>query len=626
MMDLLSVFFRNSLFASVMILAVLAVRPLLRKAPRNICCLLWLLVALRLLLPFQLESPLSLQPDVFEEPSQITVIVETESPAEDILPIDPPVIDVPQHLPSEAPVDPAPQFQWETVLPVLWICGALSLLIYSAVSYFILKHRVWDAVMASDGAWESDRIEGAFLLGYFLPKIYLPIGLHQQDREFIIAHERSHQSRGDHWWKLLGMLCLSIHWYNPLVWLSYALLCRDIETACDERVISTMELEQRRAYSFALLNCGKRLSGFLVYPVAFGEISLKQRIKSVLSYRKPGIWVTLGALVLAAVIVVCFMTTPDNPEPVTIQKPPVTDVQPDEPDDPTEAPTLPTTEPTQVTTLPTEPATEPTEPTTPATEPVTTKPEVIPTQPKPTEPKPAEPSVTLPRPTEPTVPPVTRPQPTEPSVPPVTVPQPPKPTDPPVIVPTEPTVTKPVPETIGGSCGDYAVWEYNDDTRQLKISGHGALDPGSKPGWNAYSNRITSVVIGEGITSICTNAFAGCESLRSVRLPYGLQTIDNYAFAWTDLRQVTIPGTVTKINCRAFCGCDALTRITFTGNPPKINNDAFSSVTASAYYPEQNGLWRFALSSYGGDLAWELCCSNHSYINGVCERCGLAKS
>ena len=616
MLDLFSVFFRNSFFASVMILAVLAVRPFLRKAPRNICCLLWLLVALRLLLPFQLESPLSLQPDLFEEPEQITVIIETDPLSEDALPFEPPVIDIPQQLPPETPVASAPRFQWKTVLPVLWICGTLSLLIYSAVSYGVLKRRVWDAVLASDGAWESDRIEGAFLLGYFFPKIYIPVGLQPQDRAFILAHERSHLHRGDHWWKLLGMLCLSIHWYNPLVWLSYALLCRDIETACDERVIRTMELEQRKAYSFALLNCGKRMSGFLAYPVAFGEISLKQRIKNVLSYRKPGIWVTLVAVICAAVIVVCFMTGPDKPEPDTIRELPVTDVQPET--------TQPATEPTPLTTSPTEPVTEPTapttEPTTPVTEPVTTKPEAVPTQPKPTEPRPA-----LPRPTEPTVPPVTVPQPTEPTVPPVTVPQPTEPSIPSVTVPTEPPVTKPAQETIGGSCGDHAVWEYNDDTRQLKISGRGALDTGSQPGWHAYRDRITSVVIDEGITSICSNAFASCESLRSVRLPYGLQTIGNYAFAWTALRQVTIPGTVTQINCRAFCGCNALNRITFTGNPPKIHYDAFASVTTTAYFPEQNGQWRFALSDYGGDLTWELCCTNHSYINGICERCGLTK-
>ena len=261
MAELFFTYLRVSFFAGIMILAVLLVRPFLRKAPRNITCILWLLVAIRLLLPFQLESPLSLQPQLSGS-AVVTDWVEN-FPATDYEPITDLSPSVPSDpIPPEAPLTET-GIEPEAVMTVLWGCGMLAVLLYVCISYGVLRYRVRDAVKCPEGVWESDRIGGAFLLGYCKPKIYIPTELNMKDRRFILAHEQSHLKRGDHWWKLLGMLCLSIHWYNPLVWLSYALLCRDIEVACDERVIRDLELEERKSYSFALLNCGKRLSGFL---------------------------------------------------------------------------------------------------------------------------------------------------------------------------------------------------------------------------------------------------------------------------------------------------------------------------------------------------------------------------
>ena len=312
MAELLFAYLRISFSASIMILAVLLVRPLLRKAPRNITCLLWLLVALRLLIPFELESPISLQPRPVTEPVNITELVPLpvtptpelthEAQPDSVPQVQQPVID--------AQPDTSLNIEPETVITILWASGSLGLLIYAAISLAVLHHRVRDAVHCPDGAWESDRIADAFLLGYWKPRIYLPSVLPHRDRELIVAHERSHQSRGDQWWKLLGLVCLSVHWFNPLVWLGFWLMCRALEAACDEKLIQNLNLEQRKDYSMALLNSGKRMSGFLSYPVSFGEVNLKHRIKNVLSYRKPGLWVTLGAITLAAVIAVCFMTDP----------------------------------------------------------------------------------------------------------------------------------------------------------------------------------------------------------------------------------------------------------------------------------------------------------------------------
>lgn len=298
-------YLRTSFFGSVMILAVLLLRPLLRKAPRNICCILWLLVAVRLLLPFQLESQLSLQPRPMTDAVSITEVAPEPSPVTDVQP--PVTVDQPE-------ADGQPPLSRngipKAVLAVIWTAGGLGMIIYAAVSLAKLRKRVWDAIRCPDGVWESDRIADAFLLGYWKPRIYLPIRLNQRDRELIIRHERAHQSRKDQWWKLLGLVCLSIHWFNPLVWLGYVLMCRDIETACDEKVIEDLTLSQRKEYSLALLNRGKRLSGLLSYSVAFGEVNLKHRIQGVLNYRKPGLWVTCGAVTVAVTIAVCFMTNP----------------------------------------------------------------------------------------------------------------------------------------------------------------------------------------------------------------------------------------------------------------------------------------------------------------------------
>ena len=374
MADLLFTYLRIGLMGSVMILAVLLLRPLLCKAPRNISCVLWVLVILRLLLPFQLESPLSLQPQQLTETTTVTQWAETV-PAPDVQPVQ-----------LEDPVIQS-KIQPETLAAIVWSCGILAIGLYVSISYCLLQYRVRDAVRSSDGTWESDRIGGAFLLGYLKPRTCLPTGLSNQDRQFILAHENAHRQRGDHWWKLLGVLALSIHWYNPLVWLAYVLLCRDIEVACDQRVIRTMALEERKSYSFALLNSGKRLSGFLAYPVAFGEISLKSRIKNVLNYRKPSLCITAIALVITATVAICFMTTPEAT---------ATYFEPEQP--------LPVVEIKEI--IPTEPVTEPepapeldivistdlvTEPETPiSVEPI---PEIPPEPTVPTKPKtpPAEP-------------------------------------------------------------------------------------------------------------------------------------------------------------------------------------------------------------------------------------------
>lgn len=262
----------TSFHGSIVILAVLLLRLALRKAPKKYICMLWVLAGLRLLLllPIPLESGFSLQPP------RIAI-----------------------SLPAGT----------EKVLAFVWAAMAGAIGIASVVSYFHLRRQVREAVKVP-GGWESDRIETAFVLGFVKPEIYIPAGISGQARQQILAHERTHLDKGDHWIKMLGFLALAVHWFNPLVWVSYVLLCKDIEMACDERVVRFMDLGERKAYSTALLQCSTRRPHYAACPVAFGEVSVKYRIKSILNYRKPSFWICLLAMAAFVFVAVCLLTSP----------------------------------------------------------------------------------------------------------------------------------------------------------------------------------------------------------------------------------------------------------------------------------------------------------------------------
>ena len=292
---------------SVIVLAVLALRLVLRRAPRRTVCLLWMLAVLRLLVPFKIESDWSLQPEqeVFAPP---VVQEEYFDSGTAQTPMIPEYLENAVEYPLDQPTVPE-KVTVSDILPWLWILGAGLLTVHGAVSYIRLKGRVRDAVVLEEGVWLCPGLDTAFVLGFFRPQIYLPV-LDAQERELVLRHERCHIRRLDHWWKLAAYAAVSIHWFNPLAWVTYVLLCRDMELACDQDTVRGMDNAQRRAYSAALLNCAARRSGIAACPVAFGEISVKERIKMVLHYRKPGFWVTLVALIAAVAVGVCLLTSP----------------------------------------------------------------------------------------------------------------------------------------------------------------------------------------------------------------------------------------------------------------------------------------------------------------------------
>lgn len=313
-----------SFHGSVVIVAVLILRLVLRNAPKKYLCYLWLLAGIRLLMPFEIQSDLSLQPQ-----SRPEAVIRWETPAV-VEPQTTPVIfqDIEDSTWEDAqlPVTEQPSAEAVTsqegqpsvsgktinlsaLMPYLWAGVAVIFLSYSVYSYLSLRRRVRDAVKIP-GGWESKGIETAFILGFIKPRIYIPVGMKPQTRRYILDHERTHLDKGDHWIKMIGFLALALHWFNPLVWVAYILLCRDIEMACDERVVQFMELPERKAYSEALLDCSSGRPHYAGSPVAFGEINVKNRILAVLNYRKSSFWVGLLSVVAIVFVTVCLVTSP----------------------------------------------------------------------------------------------------------------------------------------------------------------------------------------------------------------------------------------------------------------------------------------------------------------------------
>lgn len=337
-----------SIAGSWMILAVLLLRLILKRAPKATVCALWLLVGLRLLLPFSVESALSLIPsrqtvsaDIVEPGALPPVRVSggQTSPTEDggyALPSQVELIDsglpaldralnpvINESLAPEIGASVDPLQVLTAVSGWVWLLGCMGILGYGALSFLRLKLRLRESVLAETGVREGAMVDTPFVLGIFRPVIYLPLGLSERDREMVLSHERAHLKRRDNWVKPLAFILLALHWFNPLVWLAYVLLCRDIESACDERVLRDMGREERRAYSAALLNCSVRPRMISACPLAFGELSVKGRIKSVLNYKKPGFWISLAALAACALVAVCFLTDPvtedESPEPLAAE-------------------------------------------------------------------------------------------------------------------------------------------------------------------------------------------------------------------------------------------------------------------------------------------------------------------
>ena len=299
-----------SISASWLVLAVLLLRLVLKKAPKWIRVLLWGLVAVRLLCPASFETAFSLIPSVQTISPDIMLDVTPEITS-GISSLDTALNPIFSEAFAPDPWASANPLQiWIPVLTVVWLVGLLTMVLYTAVSYWRLSAKVATAVRLEANVFESEFAESPFVLGMFRPKIYLPYSLGDENRAAVIAHEKAHIARKDHWWKPLGFLVLAIHWFNPILWLSYILLCRDIELACDEKVVRTLSSQEKADYTQALVSCSVSHFRVAACPLAFGEVGVKTRVKAVLHYKKPAFWLLVAAVILCLAVAVCFLTDP----------------------------------------------------------------------------------------------------------------------------------------------------------------------------------------------------------------------------------------------------------------------------------------------------------------------------
>ena len=300
-----------SISASWLVLAVLVLRLVSKRSPKWMNVLLWGIVALRLMLPFSIESALSLIPSA-----------ETVSPA--VVQFDPAptitsgvsVIDnavnpaLSEHFAAAPTMSVNPLYVWTYLAGWVWLIGLGAMLLYALVSYLRLRRRVSVSLCVRENIYLCDAISSPFILGVVKPHIYLPSGLDEVQRQNVLSHEQAHLARRDHWWKPLGFALLAVYWFNPVLWLAYALLCRDIELACDERVIRTMDESAVKTYSTVLLACSMPRKAVITCPLAFGEVGVKERVKNALRYKKPAFWVVAASVAVCVVVAVCFLTNP----------------------------------------------------------------------------------------------------------------------------------------------------------------------------------------------------------------------------------------------------------------------------------------------------------------------------
>jgi len=320
MTDLFHTVFNMSITASILVLAVMILRLLLKNAPRRICVFLWCIVAIRLILPFTPESPLSLIPRTEWVPQSFSV-TEAVTPVDPIqpdtvpdsaqtAPVNPSILVVPQQ-PSEPVIEISREnISVPQLLSFVWCTGMALMLLYMLLSTLRIHHRIRHAQHLRNNIFLCSNIDVPFVFGIVHPRIFLPTDIDEHTAPHIISHEQTHIRCGDHLWKVLGFLLLTVHWFNPLIWISFLLFCRDIELACDERVIRVMDPAARADYSQVLLDCSTKNSRIGICPLAFGEIGVKTRIKSVLNYQKPSFWIVGLSIIVCVAVTVCLLTNP----------------------------------------------------------------------------------------------------------------------------------------------------------------------------------------------------------------------------------------------------------------------------------------------------------------------------
>lgn len=300
-----------SISASWLVLAVLVLRLVSKRSPKWMNVLLWGMVALRLMLPFSIESALSLIPSAETLSPEVVRFDPAPTITSGVSVIDNAVNpSLSEHFAAVPTASVNPLYVWTEIAGWVWLIGLGAMLLYALASYLRLRRRVSVSLPIQDNIYLCDAISSPFILGVVKPHIYLPSGLDEVQRQNVLSHERAHLARRDHWWKPLGFALFAVYWFNPVLWLAYTLLCRDIELACDERVIRTMDESAVKTYSTVLLACSMPRKAVITCPLAFGEVGVKERVKNALHYKKPAFWVVAASVAVCVVVAVCFLTNP----------------------------------------------------------------------------------------------------------------------------------------------------------------------------------------------------------------------------------------------------------------------------------------------------------------------------
>jgi len=314
-----------SITAGWLILAVLCIRLLFRKIPKWVNCLLWGVVAIRLICPFSIESQFSILPST--EPIKSSTVVEGE--VQNYIPSIDSRLTIVENTINPMLTETFAYNESDSAAPLqivtyaaglVWCCGMVLLIICAMGSAVKLHKLVKEAVCVRDNIYICDVVKSPFILGIFRPRVYLSSALREREMDYILAHESAHLKRKDHWWKALGYLLLCIHWFNPLCWVAYSLLCKDIELACDEKAAKNMTFHEKKEYAKVLLSCAGQRSLVMVCPLAFGEVGVKERVKSVLNYKKPTVWIMMATAAVFVILAVCFLTNPTKGD-VELQNP-----------------------------------------------------------------------------------------------------------------------------------------------------------------------------------------------------------------------------------------------------------------------------------------------------------------
>lgn len=317
-----------SITAGWLVLVILVLRLVLRRAPRWIFCLMWAMVAMRLVCPAFLESPYSLVPNPQTVSEEYLYMESPEYEVETFWDIaENPV------LPDVAPISldaRADRLQiWDVLATPVWAAGCAAMLLYALLSTLRLRRRLATATLLRDNIKQSERIDAPFVMGLFRPVIYIPYGIEGAELDHVIAHEQTHLHRGDHWWKWIGFLLLSVYWFHPLLWLAYGLLCRDLESACDECVVRRMSREERRGYATALLRCSIRRRSAAACLLGFGEMGVKKRVKAVMSDPVNVRGTEAAAMMVCTIVAFCFLTNPPPGRAFPMTGDAVTDLAPE---------------------------------------------------------------------------------------------------------------------------------------------------------------------------------------------------------------------------------------------------------------------------------------------------------